>query len=64
MLDLQGCSGLDLLCHFTDNFKNSLHLLSNGNTSDFDAWVSLISSAEETSAVSEMFLPWLCLGFG
>jgi hypothetical protein len=32
-------------------------LLSNGNTSDFDAWVSLISSAEETSAVSEMFLP-------
>ncbi|KAM0906148.1 hypothetical protein ACQ4PT_017082 [Festuca glaucescens] len=33
-----------------DNFKNSLHLLSNGNTSDFDAWVSLISSAEETSA--------------
>ncbi|KAM0825922.1 hypothetical protein ACQ4PT_069227 [Festuca glaucescens] len=33
-----------------DNFKNSLHLLSNGNTSDFDAWVSLISSAEEISA--------------
>jgi hypothetical protein len=53
---LQECSGHDLLFHITpDNFKNSLHLLSNGNTCDFDAWVTLISSAEETSAVSDFF---------
>lgn len=33
-----------------DIFKNNIHLLSNGNTSDFDAWVSLLSSVDAISA--------------
>lgn len=33
-----------------DIFKNRIHLLRDSNTGDFVAWVSLISSAEETSA--------------
>uniref|UniRef100_A0A0A9BAJ9 Uncharacterized protein n=1 Tax=Arundo donax TaxID=35708 RepID=A0A0A9BAJ9_ARUDO len=33
-----------------DVFKNRVGLLCESNTADFDAWVSLISTAEETSS--------------
>lgn len=36
-----------------DIFKNNIHLLSNGNTSDFDAWVSLLSSVDAISALTK-----------
>ncbi|VAH29455.1 unnamed protein product [Triticum turgidum subsp. durum] len=41
--------GLEPSASQLDVFKSRLHLLIDGNTSDFDTWVSLISSAEETS---------------
>ncbi|KAM3385265.1 hypothetical protein ACQJBY_009282 [Aegilops geniculata] len=41
--------GLEPSASQLDVFKSRLRLLIDGNTSDFDTWVSLISSAEETS---------------
>ncbi|XP_044965548.1 polyhomeotic-proximal chromatin protein isoform X2 [Hordeum vulgare subsp. vulgare] len=41
--------GLEPSASQLDVFKRKLRLLIDGNTSDFDTWVSLISSAEETS---------------
>lgn len=41
--------GLEPSASQLDVFKSRLRLLIDGNTSDFDMWVSLISSAEETS---------------